>query len=157
MTGDEKNAPQCGVVWRRVASGFRVPWLDQKSRPSRTDVRWTTCDRDLQHVVGLESLQRPPADFGRAGQARGVRGRGLSARISGYFARRDADEADDHALPQLGEHGRGGEHPRQSARRGGAADRLRQNDASLSDGSGERGFADHCGDGWTDAQRQVPQ
>ena len=44
---------------------------------------------------------------------------------SGHFARRDADEADDHALPQLGEHGRGGKHSRQFARRGGAADRLR--------------------------------
>ena len=58
-------------------------------------------------------------------------------------------------VPQPDEHGRGGVHHRQPARRRGAVGRLRQDDAGAADGRGERRRAGHHGHRRPAAQGQL--
>ena len=65
------------------------------------------------NVVRTNAVQYPLPRLGRSCQARRVRSWGVARGISGHLAGRAYHAPDDHALPQFGEHGRGGVHSRQ--------------------------------------------
>ena len=112
---------------------------------SDLDVRRPPRDRHRELVVRADELQRASPQRGGGGEARrALRGR-LPARVPHDLAGRGPDEADHHALPQPHGDGRGGVHPRLSARRRRAALGLRQDHAGHADGRGLRRRARHHG------------
>ncbi len=131
--------------------------LDQEPRRAAGPVRRPPGHRHLQHLVRAHALQHPLPRARRPRAARHPRGGRLPARVPGDVARRDADAPDRDALPQPRGDERGGVDPRQPARRGGAARRLRQDHAVDHHGRGERRPADHPGVGRADAVGQVPR
>ena len=90
-----------------------------------------------------------------AREARRAGGGWVPAGVSGDVAGRAGDASDRHAVPQPRLDGRGGEHPRQSLRRRGAAHRLRQDHAGAGDGCGLVRSARGGRFRWADAQRPL--
>ena len=82
---------------------------------------------------------------------------GFPAGVSRDVAGGNQHAADRHALPQPGEHGRGGIDPGQSHRWSGPAVRLRQDHAFADDGRGQLRFAGAGGFGRGHAQRPLPR
>ena len=66
-----------------------------------------------KHVVRADAVQYSLSRLSRSRQARRVRSRRVARRIPSHLAGRAHHASDDYALPQLGEHGRGGVHSRQ--------------------------------------------
>ena len=87
------------------------PPRPRRARPSLVDeepghaarpVRRPAGDRHLQHLVAGDAVQRAFPRAGRARARRRARRRRLPDRVPGDEPRRDADAADDDAVPQPG-------------------------------------------------------
>ena len=152
----EKTASQHRLVRPSRPGRLFASKLDEKPGLSRRPVRRPPGDRHLQHLVRAHALQRPSQGSRRAGEARRLRGGRLSPGIPGVLHRREQSPPDCDAVPQPRRDGRGRGDPRQSRRRRGAHDRLRQDHPCPSDGCRELRRARYRLLRRADAERQVP-
>ncbi|VWX61801.1 hypothetical protein VARIO8X_50428 [Burkholderiales bacterium 8X] len=134
---------------------LHVSQLDEEPGHPGPRVRRPPDHRHLQHLVGADAVQCALSEDRRAREARRLRGGRLSGGVPGVLERRIEPAADRDADPQPGQHGRGGSHPRQPDRCGGAAHRLRQDDAGPADGRRELRHPRDRGHRRADAQRQA--
>src|SRR5581483_8329565 len=98
-----EETAQSGMVWAGRTGWLSLPQLDEEPGLAPRPVRGQACDRDLQHLVGADAVQRALPRAGGIRETRGVGGGRLSPGVSGDVAGRDPASADGHALPQPGQ------------------------------------------------------
>src|SRR3974390_639871 len=101
----ERRTPQHPVVRRDRADRDDPPVLDARRGVHARGIRRPARDRHRHHLVRAGSVQRPPAEGRRVGQARRVAGGRIPAGVPGHGAGRDAAAAHGHALPEPAGHG----------------------------------------------------
>ncbi len=155
MSTERKAAYRSAAWFGKTRSGrFRASQLDAPG--SRRDVF------DGRPVIGIcntwSELTPCNAHFRELAEhvKRGVwEAGGFPLEFPVTVAGRNEHAAHGDALPQPGQHGRGGVHPREPDRRGRAAVRLRQNHARAGDGRGELRRSGAGRFRRPDAQRQI--
>src|SRR5271166_1851173 len=105
--GVNEETAQPGMVRTRRPRWFSLPKLDEEPGLAPRPVRWAPRHRDLQHLVGTDTLQRPLSRARRICETRGVGSRRFSPGISRHVVGWDATTADRHAVSEPCQHGRG--------------------------------------------------